>query len=147
MSRDTIKIETGSRVAIVGGGPAGMFFALYLQLYSEENNIRPEITVYQQRNFAEGGPKGCKGCAGILSASLFSNLEELGLTIPEEVVRDRIKTYNIHSPYTSISISNPDKEKEIVSVYRGSGPRISCGNKVVGFDGVNGNAIVYQKWE
>ena len=112
-----------------------MFFALYLQLYSEENNIRPEITVYQQRNFAEGGPKGCKGCAGILSASLFSNLEELGLTIPEEVVRDRIKTYNIHSPYTSISISNPDKEKEIVSVYRGSGPRISCGNKVVGFDG------------
>jgi 2-polyprenyl-6-methoxyphenol hydroxylase-like FAD-dependent oxidoreductase len=111
MIRNTIKIETGSRVTIVGGGPAGMFFALYLQRYSEENKIRPDITVYQQRNFAEGGPKGCKGCAGVLSASLLSSLEDLGLTLPEEVVQDRIKAFTIHSPYTSISISNPEKEK------------------------------------
>jgi NADH dehydrogenase len=135
MIKGTIKIETGSRVTIVGGGPAGMFFALYLQHYSEENKIRPEITVYQQRNFAERGPKGCKGCAGVLSESLLSSLSELGLTLPEEVVQDRIKAFTLHSPYTSISISNPEKEKEIVSVYRGSGPRISLGNEVVSFDG------------
>jgi 2-polyprenyl-6-methoxyphenol hydroxylase-like FAD-dependent oxidoreductase len=96
MARDTMRFETGSRVAIVGGGPAGAIFALYLQRYGEQENIRPEITVYQQRNFAEGGPKGCKGCAGILSVSLLSNLEELGLTIPGEVIQNRIQ----HTPFT-----------------------------------------------
>jgi NADH dehydrogenase len=135
MARDIMKIETGSRVAIVGGGPAGVFFALYLQRYGEQENIRPEITVYQQRNFAEGGPKGCKGCAGILSVSLLNNLEELGLTIPGEVIQNRITAYTIHSPHTSISITNLEKEKEIVSIYRGGGPRLSYGNSTVGFDG------------
>ncbi len=135
IARDVMKIETGSRVAIVGGGPAGTFFALYLQLYAERENIHPEITIYQQRNFTEGGPKGCKGCAGILSGSLLSNLEELGLTIPGEVIRNRITAYTIHSPYTSISITNNEKDKEIVSIYRGGGPRLSFGNSVVGFDG------------
>lgn len=130
-----MKIETGSRVAIVGGGPAGVLFAFYLQRYGEQKNIRPEITVYQQRNFAEGGPKGCKGCAGILSVSIFNNLEELGLTIPEGVIQNRITAYTIHSPHTSISITNPEKEKEIVSIYRGGGPRLSYGGRTVGFDG------------
>ncbi|MBN1643251.1 MAG: FAD-dependent oxidoreductase [Dehalococcoidales bacterium] len=130
-----MRIKTGSRIAIVGGGPAGVFFALYLRRYGEQENIHPEITVYQQRNFSEKGPRGCKGCAGILSVSLLGNLKELGLTVPPEIIRNRITAYTIHSPYTSISITNLEKEKEIVSIYRGSGPRLSYDNKTVGFDG------------
>jgi NADH dehydrogenase len=135
MARDIMKIETGSRVAIVGGGPAGVFFSFYLLRYGEQENIHPEITIYQQRNFAEGGPKGCKGCAGILSVSLLSNLEELSLTIPGEIIQNRIKAYTIHSPYTSISITSSEKEKQIVSIYRGGGPRLSHGNITASFDG------------
>jgi NADH dehydrogenase FAD-containing subunit len=130
-----MKIETGSRVAIVGGGPAGVFFALYLQRYGNRENIHPDITIYQQKDFNECGSKGCKGCAGIISSSLISNLAELGLIIPKEVIQNRITEYTMHSPYTSISITNPEKDKEIVSVYRGSGPRQSHGNKPVSFDG------------
>ena len=35
MGKDSRKIETGSKVAIIGGGPAGSFFALYLMHYAE----------------------------------------------------------------------------------------------------------------
>ena len=81
------KIETGAKVAIIGGGPAGTFFALYLRHYAGERGIRPEITVYQQRDYDELGSKGCKGCAGILSISLLRNLGELGLALPEAVIQ------------------------------------------------------------
>ena len=70
VKQDLGRIETGSRVAIVGGGPSGSFFALYLLKYARERGIHPEITIYEPRNFAKPGPSGCKGCAGILSMSL-----------------------------------------------------------------------------
>ncbi len=129
------KVENGSRVAIIGGGPAGSFFALYLLHYATERGIRPEITIYQERNFNALGPKGCKGCAGIPSLDLIRNLDELHLSLPEEIIQAKIERYAVHSPYTSISISNPEKGIEIASVYRGGGPRISQFENPISFDG------------
>ncbi len=129
------KIETGSNVAIIGGGPAGSLFALYFLRFAEERGIYPEITIYQGRNFDDLGPKGCKGCAGILSISLLRNLNEFGLAIPEEIIQSRINHYAVHSPYASISFSNPEKEIQIVSVYRGGGPHISHYENRISFDG------------
>ncbi|MBI2832427.1 MAG: FAD-dependent oxidoreductase [Chloroflexi bacterium] len=129
------KLGNGSKVAIIGGGPAGSFFALYLLRYAAERGIRPDITIYQQRNFCELGPKGCKGCAGILSMSLLRNLGELGLKVPEEIIQSKVENYAVHSPYISISINNPEKGLTIASVYRGCGPRISHYDKPVSFDG------------
>ncbi len=129
------RIETGSRVAIVGGGPAGSFFALYLLKYARERGIRPEITIYEPRDFYKPGPIGCKGCAGILSMSLLRDLDDLGLTLPEEIIQRRIEHYTVHSPYTSITLSKPERDMQIVSVYRGAGPRLSHGMTPAGFDG------------
>jgi NADH dehydrogenase len=134
MDKDSNKIGTGSKVAIIGGGPAGCFFALYLMHYTKEKGVHPDITVYEQRNFDEPGPKGCKGCAGILSLSLLRNLSELNLSIPEEVIQSKIEHYSVHSSHTSISISNPEKGEEIVSIYRGGGPRESHFGNRISFD-------------
>ena len=135
MNRGLNTIETGMRVAIVGGGPAGSFFALYLLHYAKEKGIQPDITIYEQRDKDELGPKGCKGCAGILSMFLLRDLSELGLTLPEEIIQTRIESYVVHSPSTSISISNPEEGAEIVSVYRGGGPRLSHYKNRISFDG------------
>ncbi|MBI2908953.1 MAG: FAD-dependent oxidoreductase [Chloroflexi bacterium] len=132
---DAKKLRNGSRVAVIGGGPAGSLFALYLCRYAGEKGIRPDVTIYQQRDFAESGPKGCKGCAGILSLSLLRNLAELGLTIPQGIIQSKIERYTVHSPYASISISNPEKGMHIVSIYRGNRPRASDHENPASFDG------------
>jgi NADH dehydrogenase len=135
MNTDTYKLASGSRVAIVGGGPAGCFFALYLNHSAREHGIRPDITIYESRDFSGYGPKGCKGCAGILSSSLLESLAEIELALPDEVIQQRIDGYNILSPYTSITMSNPDKDAQVVSVFRGCGPRTCHGPRPIGFDG------------
>ncbi|MBI2853081.1 MAG: FAD-dependent oxidoreductase [Chloroflexi bacterium] len=124
-----------SKVAIVGGGPAGSFFALFLSRYAKTRGIKPEVTIYQGRDFNEPGPRGCKGCAGIVSASLLRNLAELNLTIPEEVVQRKIDRYTVHNPYLSVTINNPEKGAQILSVYRGNGPRTARYERPVSFDG------------
>ncbi|MDP2729809.1 MAG: FAD-dependent oxidoreductase [Dehalococcoidales bacterium] len=134
MKEDLGKIATGSRVAVVGGGPSGSFFALYLLKYAVEEGVSPEITIYEPRNFAEPGPMGCKGCAGILSMSLLQNLGEIGLTLPKEIIQGRIEQYTVHSPYASITLSKPAGDIQIVSVYRGGGPRLSHDVSTAGFD-------------
>ena len=53
MDRGSPRIESGSRVGIIGGGPAGSLFALYLLHYAGENGTHPKVTLYNQRNFNE----------------------------------------------------------------------------------------------
>jgi NADH dehydrogenase len=125
----------GTRVAVIGGGPAGCFFALYLNHYAREYGFKPEITIYESKDFGGSVLRSCKGCAGILSSSLLSSLAEIQLTLPEEVIQQRIDGYNILSPYTSITMSNPDRDAQVVSVFRGSGPRLCEGQRPIGFDG------------
>ena len=133
-AQNPIKLETGSKVAVIGGGPAGSSFALYLQHYAAEKGSHPEVTIYEPRNFKELGSKGCKGCAGILSLSLLRNLGELGLTLPDEIIQSKIEHYAVHSPYSSISISNPKKGAQIASIYRGDGPRKYHYENPISFD-------------
>ena len=134
MRKGLYRLENGSKVAIVGAGPAGSLFALYLLRYAAERNIRPEITLYEERNFNELGSRGCKGCAGILSISFLKNLRELGLKVPEEIIQSKIEQYAVHSPYTSISISNPERGIEIVSICRGGGPAKPVSENLRSFD-------------
>jgi NADH dehydrogenase len=135
MNRGPQKLGTDTRVAIIGGGPAGSSFALYLLHYCAAQGFRPQITVFAERNVAASGPKGCKGGAGILSPVVLKKLQELGLILPPQIIQAHIEQYIVHSPYISISMSNPEKGAKIVSVYRGCGPRTCGGEMPIGFDG------------
>jgi NADH dehydrogenase len=55
--------------------------------------------------------------------------------MPEEIIQSEIEHYAVHSPYTSISISNPEKGIQIASIYRGGGSRISNYENPISFDG------------
>jgi NADH dehydrogenase len=129
-----MELTNDSRITIIGGGPAGSLFALYVRLFGESAGVHPRITIFQEHDFDAPGVNGCKGCAGILSLSLLRNWKDLGLSLPEEIIQTRIDHYAVHSPYTSISIKNPADDAPIVSVYRGGGPRISKFDHSVSFD-------------
>jgi NADH dehydrogenase len=139
MERQSFQIDNNSRIAVIGGGPAGSFFALYLRHFAGLLGLHPEITIYQDRDFDALGPKGCKGCAGIISLALIKNMAELNISPPPEVIQTTIDRFAVHNLYDTIDISNPDKDTNVVSVYRGGGPRLSHAEndnvKKISFDG------------
>src|SRR3990172_5877814 len=110
-----LKLEAGCRVAVVGGGPSGSFFALYLLQYAREAGLDVKVHIYQERAFSRLGPRGCKGCAGILSGTLLQNIKELGLAIPEEVIQSRITCYRLYSANGIMEVCNPQPEQDILS--------------------------------
>ena len=129
-----MRLENGSRVVIIGGGPAGSFAALHLLHYAAEAGLRLDITILEARDFSRPGPGGCNKCAGVLSASLIRNLERLSLHIPPEVIQSELNTYVLHLGEIELSINQPDPHRQILSVYRGGGPRLGSPPPARSFD-------------
>ncbi|MBI2857695.1 MAG: hypothetical protein HYX90_01345 [Chloroflexi bacterium] len=127
-------LGNGSRVAVVGGGPAGSFFSLHFLRYVSSAHIDAQVDIYEYRDFTAAGPKGCNRCAGVLSASLLRNMKELDIKVPDIVARAHIDSYILHSPFGTIRLPNPDPESEILSVFRGGGP-LHPSQDVHGLDG------------
>ncbi len=114
-----------SRVAIIGGGPAGSFFALCAQSIAAQLGWQLDITVFERKDLSAAGPRGCNMCAGILSRRTVEGLAALGLALPPEIVRAQIRADRLHWGEHSVSIEPPDATRQVLSVYRGGGPRHS----------------------
>ncbi|MEJ2710346.1 MAG: hypothetical protein P8074_22235 [Anaerolineales bacterium] len=130
----SLRLVDGSRVSIVGGGPAGSLAALHLLQAAQRSKLELEVSIFEPRNFSRPGPGGCNRCAGILSYRLQEGLKELGLALPQEVVQADVHAYAAHVDGDVIRIQQPDPHRRIVSVYRGGGPRLVAGTPVASFD-------------
>lgn len=115
------KLSSGSRIGIIGGGPAGSFTALFLLLYAKKLNYSLVIHIYEPRDFSQAGPHGCNQCAGILSSSMLRNIKELEIDIPTSVIQSRITSYRLISHFGEMVVHNPETG-DIFSVFRGGGP-------------------------
>jgi flavin-dependent dehydrogenase len=128
------RLVNGDRVCIVGGGPGGSFAALHLLHLAKQQNLQLEVLIFEPRDFTKPGPGGCNRCAGILSSRLLNGLDSLGLTIPNEIIQAELHAYALHLDGEVLRIERPDPQRRIVSVYRGSGPRLLHGDPVSSFD-------------
>lgn len=118
-----LRLDDGSRVAIVGGGPAGSFFAYFLLRLAETAGFELEVDIFEPRHFTHCGPAGCNHCGGIISESLVQLLAAEGIELPASMVQRGIDSYVLHSDVGSVRIDTPLQEKRIAAVFRGNGPR------------------------
>ncbi len=118
-----LNLQDGSRVAVIGGGPAGSLFTYFLLRMAEEIDLELEVDIFEPRFFSRSGPSGCNHCGGIVSESLVQILAAEGINLPAEVVQRGIESYVVHMDVGSVAIQSPAKESRIAALYRGNGPR------------------------
>lgn len=130
-----INLINNSRVAIIGGGPAGTFFAHFVRKFAQKKGINISITIFDGKDFLHPGPKGCNLCAGVISETLIEKLEEEGIFLPEKRVLNRIEGYCLHIRGKTIQLFHPNcKIAKIATVFRGNGPRYSSFPENISFD-------------
>ena len=122
-STDRLRLEDGSRVAVIGSGPAGSLFAYFLLDMAARIDLEIGVDMYESRQFAKPGPQGCNMCGGILSESLVQDLAVEGVMLPGDVVQRGIDSYVLHMDVGSVRIDTPLQEMRIGTVHRGGGPR------------------------
>lgn len=117
------KLTEGSRVAVMGGGPAGSLFSFYILGMAEMAGLSIELDLWDPKDFLEPTPSACNMCGGIISETLVQNLATDGINLPPSVVQRGIESYILHIDGRQVRIDTPVQEKRIASVYRGTGPR------------------------
>lgn len=124
-----IELRDGAKVAVIGGGPAGAFFAIHLLGKASELGRAIRVTIFERRcqqssmpvEICSKGWKGCNHCAGGISPKLNDALKELGLQLPPDLIQSRIHSVTIQGYWKNIELEVPPG-REMSSVYRGSRP-------------------------
>ncbi len=127
--QEPMTLESGATAAVIGGGPAGAFFALHLLRRARQLHRDVRVLIFERRRAATGtalpcGPgswKGCNYCAGGISPKLNDVLADLGLRLPEAVIQSRIHSITIQGFWKNIELEVP-AGRDMLSVYRGSRP-------------------------
>ena len=132
---ENLTLRDGSKIAIIGGGPAGSFFAYFAQKFALEQGIRISTTIFDGKDFLQKGPRGCNLCAGVIANSLVQKLSQEGISFPEKRIINRVNGYCLHIENESLLLTCEENEKSsIATVFRGNGPRYSTFPDIISFD-------------
>jgi len=130
-----LALKDGSKIAVIGGGPAGSFFAHFARKWSTQKGIDVSVTIFDGKDFLQRGPKGCNLCAGVIAESLNKKMKEEGIFLPEKRIINRAEGYCLHVDSDSLLLSSAENEKNtIATVFRGNGPRYSFFPETISFD-------------
>lgn len=131
----SLVLDHGSRVAVIGGGPAGSFFSYFLLDMAERVDLKLHVDIYEPRDFTIPGPTGCNMCGGVIYESLVQSLAVEGINLPPSVVQRGIEFNMLHLDIGSVQIQTPLHEKRIATTFRGAGPRNCKGAANCSLDG------------
>jgi len=84
---EDFELKSGSKVCVIGGGPAGSFFSYFFLELANRLGVEVEVDIIEAKDFLNVGPTGCNHCGGIISESLVQLLSAEGITLPSNVIR------------------------------------------------------------
>jgi len=128
-------LQDGSRIAVIGAGPAGSMFSYFFLTMAETIGLDVSVDMFEPRHFCHRGPAGCNHCGGVVSETLIQRLATEGIVLPDCVVQRGIESYTLHMDVGDVEIATPLMEKRIAAIYRGNGPRESVPLDTHSFDG------------
>jgi len=131
---DPYVLESGSEIAVIGGGPTGSFFSIFALKMAKMIGKEINLTIYEPKDFTKDGPIGCNRCGGIISELLVQTLAVEGINLPETLVQRGINSYRLYTDHGNVFIETPSHEKTIATVYRGGGPKGIIGKDKESFD-------------
>jgi flavin-dependent dehydrogenase len=104
-------LREGAHVVVLGGGPAGVACALWLQRTALQHGRRRTVTILEGKEFI--GERHYNQCVGVLSPPLEDLLQvQLGIPFPRHLVRTEIEEYVLHAWRSSVTL----RSKEVTSV-------------------------------
>ncbi|HEB29876.1 MAG TPA: hypothetical protein ENI15_03235 [Spirochaetes bacterium] len=131
---ENLTLKNGDKIAIIGSGPAGSFFADLAADMAQRKGLNLSIVLFDWKDFTKSGPSGCNLCAGVISETLVERLKNRGMILPKEKVQQKIGGYYIQSKAGGFLLKHQLDEKRITTVFRGNGPRTSTQDRNVSFD-------------
>jgi hypothetical protein len=125
-----MKLKENDTIVIVGGGPAGSFFAIHYLRLARSRGLKADLVIIEKKGRAVPGDalppfscrEGCNYCAGGLSPKLAEALEEEGISLPEDIIAGTIRSLTIHGHWKNIELRVPEGKK-LYAVFRGSRPK------------------------
>ncbi len=129
-----LTLQDGAKIAVIGAGPAGSFFAHFARQLARARGISVSITIFDAKSFLKGGPPGCNMCAGVVPDGVVRDLARAGIVLPPQKVQREIEGYLFHAPGGRLGFTDVKREEHIYAVFRGNGPRFADSHDQVSFD-------------
>lgn len=119
-------LRTGDTVVVIGGGPAGAFFAIHLLCEARTLDRRIDVIIVEKRQPAQPGAggcdcRGCTFCAGVISPRLHQVFEQHRLVPPGEVIENEIDLVWIQGDWKNFPL-RVAAGMRMYTVFRGSLP-------------------------
>ncbi|MCL5069924.1 MAG: hypothetical protein M1308_03385, partial [Actinobacteria bacterium] len=126
------ELEDGADIIIVGGGPAGSFFAIEVLKKAKKSGKKINVTILEKKvkkleRETVAFRDSCNYCAGGISPKMFDLLKELRLSLPKQVIQSQINSITLQSHWKNIVLKawrvHSQKPRRMFTVYRGARPK------------------------